>query len=66
MQIENRLDFIRSYLDSARVAEEGLLPFTKDDINEALAELGTFTNDPSDEEDDEFGPSREMREAFGK
>ena len=62
MQIENRLDFIRSYLDSARVAEEGLLPVTKDDEREALEELGTYI----EKDEDEFGPSAELRRAFGE
>ena len=41
MELDQRLNFIREFFQSARVAEHGYLPVTDRDVNEAKKSLGT-------------------------
>lgn len=67
MEIENRLDYIRSFFESRKVVEQGLLPVTEQDEQEARAELGTFINQENRAEEEEVGaPSPELRAIFGE
>jgi hypothetical protein len=67
MQIENRLNYIRSFFESHKFAEQGLIPITERDEQEACAELGTFINQENRAEEEEVGaPSPELRAVFGE
>jgi hypothetical protein len=66
MQVENRLNYIRSFFESHKFAEQGLIPVTERDEQEACAELGTFIEQKGIAEEEEMAPSLELRAAFGE